>query len=80
MLTIRDSPSAMLTAIHAPFMPISSGKNMSPAAKNPKVLKKDMVADIFPLEKAVNRAEANMFTPDNRKHMLYRKNPSMASS
>ena len=47
---------------------------------NPKVLKKEIRADILPLDKAVNVAEENIFMPDNRKLKEKSTNPGAAMS
>ena len=47
---------------------------------NPKVLKKEIRADILPLDKAVNVAEEKIFMPENRKLKEKSKNPGTAMS
>lgn len=68
----------MVTAIHAPLIPIKGGSTNSPAERNTKVLKKDIIAEILPFEKAVNKAEENILNPENKKDILYSINPLMA--
>ena len=45
---------------------------------NPKVLKKEIRADILPLDKAVNVAEEKIFMPENRKLKEKSTNPGAA--
>ena len=47
---------------------------------NPKVLKKEIRADILPLDKAVNVAEEKIFMPENRKLKEKSTNPGAAMS
>lgn len=75
---ITDTPSEIVTAIHAPFIPIREGSISKPAERNPKVLKKDIIADTLPFENAVNKAEEKILNPENKKDILYSINPLMA--
>lgn len=58
--------SAAGTASQIPFTPMRLGRISIFATIRTKVRMKDMAADIFPLENAVNIAEENMFSPAKR--------------
>lgn len=59
--------SAIGTAIHTPVMPNISGRISRHIVISPKVRKKEITADIVPLDKAVNAAETNILIPLNKK-------------
>lgn len=49
-----------------PFIPISNGNTKTDITINTKVLRKDIIADILPLERAVNNADVKRFNPINK--------------
>ena len=53
------------TTSHTPFIPIILGNIDIPIIKNTNVLSNDSIADIFPLEYAVNIPDANIPIPEN---------------
>ena len=55
--------SAAGTDSQMPFTPIRYGSSSMFATMNTKVRTKEMAADIFPLEYAVNIADAKMLIP-----------------
>jgi len=55
-----------------------SGNTNAPTIKNTNVLRKEISAEIFPFENAVNIAEAKIFTPVNTKHIENHLKPSRA--
>lgn len=61
------SSSANGTAIHTPTTSKNCGSISKATEIKTNVLKVEMIADTFPLDKAVNVAEANMFKPQNKK-------------
>ena len=69
MEKIRASPSATGTASQIPFSPISAGRINKAMTKKTKVRKKDSIPDIFPFENAVNKLDAKMLIPVNKKEM-----------
>ena len=72
--------SAIGTANHTPLTPKIWGNVRSNSVINPNVRKKDMIADIFPLERAVKTAEVKMFIPQHKKLKEKIKNPFFAIS
>lgn len=72
--------SATGTAIQTPVTPRKRGSIIRLITINTRVLENDTIADIFPLESAVNIPEEKILNPLNRK--LYAKilNPTTASS
>lgn len=74
------SSSAIGTASQTPITPISLGKITSSTRISPKVRKNDIIADIFPLDKAVYAAEVKIFNPQNKKLYGKTKNPLLAIS
>ena len=51
-------------------MPVTlgkTGKTSNPTLIKPSVHKKDMIADIFPFDKAINIAEPKILNPQNKK-------------
>ena len=69
--------SANGTASQIPRIPTNKGNTRMPVARNAKLLKKEIVADIFPLERAVKSADAKIFSPQKRKPNGTIKNPSL---
>ena len=63
MDTNMPNASATGTANHTPSSPTICGKSKIIATKNKKVLVKEIIADAFPSESAVNNAETKMFMP-----------------
>ena len=76
--TIRVINSAIGTANHTPLTPKIRGNVSSNSVISPNVRKKDMIADIFPLERAVKIAEVKIFIPQHRKLNEKIKNPFLA--
>ena len=58
---------AIGTAIHTPLTPQIRGNVSRNSVISPNVRKKDIIADIFPLERAVKTAEAKIFIPQHKK-------------
>lgn len=54
-------------ANHTPVTCKNLGRTKRKTIINPNVRKKDIVADAFPLDSAVNKAEAKILHPENRK-------------
>mgnify|MGYP007128679856 CR=1 FL=1 len=77
---INVNSSAAGTASHTPVTPMIRGNNMRKAVINPNVRKKEIRADIFPFESAVNRAEAKILHPENRKLYEKREKPVLVIS
>ena len=50
-------------AIQAPVMPRNLGRRRSAAVVNSRVLQKEMMAEVFPLDSAVKNPEDVMFNP-----------------
>lgn len=65
--TNKVSSSANGTAIHTPITSKNCGSISKAREINTNVRKIEMIADTFPLDKAVNVADANMLTPQNKK-------------
>ena len=65
--TSRVQSSATGMAIQAPVMPRNLGRRRSAAVVNSRVLQKEMMAEVFPLDSAVKNPEDVMFNPLNRK-------------
>ena len=61
-----------------PISPIISGSIKNPMSTNPKVLRKDMIPEIFPLERAVNNIEENILNPIKTNAILNVRKPSSA--
>ena len=76
--TIKVINSATGTANHTPFTSQIRGKVSSKSVISPNVRKKDIVADIFPLERAVKIAEVKIFIPQHKKLNDKIKNPFLA--
>lgn len=66
-VTVSVSSSAIGIASHTPVTPKNSGRTSSKKVISPNVRRKDITADAFPLEHAVNRAEAKILHPENKK-------------
>ena len=58
--------SAKGTASHTPVIPMIIGRSTILATIKTKVLQKEIMAEIFPFESAVNSAEAKILIPANR--------------
>ncbi len=67
IVSISVSNSAMGTANHTPVSFKNLGKTKRQIIINPNVLKKEIVADVFPFDSAVNKAEEKILHPENRK-------------
>lgn len=78
MIIVMNSASG--TASHTPVTPKIFGNVSNSIAISPKVRKKEIIADNFPFDKAVNAAEAKIFNPQNRKAKEKIKNPFPAIS
>lgn len=61
------SSSATGIADHTPFTCQNSGNTKRKTIINPNVRRKDITADIFPLDSAVNKAEEKILYPENKK-------------
>lgn len=61
------SNSASGTAIHTPTTSKNCGSISKAREINTNVRKVEMIADTFPLDRAVNVVEANTFKPQNKK-------------
>lgn len=72
--------SAAGIAAHTPATPRNRGSTSRKTVISPNVRKKDMAAETFPFDSAVNRAEAKILHPENRKLNEKIENPSFASS
>ena len=59
--------SASGTASHTPVTSKNLGNAKRNTVINPNVRRKDMVADAFPLDNAVNKADEKILHPENRK-------------
>ena len=59
--------SASGTASHTPVTSKNLGNAKRNTVINPNVRRKDMVADAFPLDNAVNNADEKILHPENRK-------------
>ena len=59
--------SASGTASHTPVTFKNLGNAKRNTVINPNVRRKDMVADAFPLDNAVNKADEKILHPENRK-------------
>lgn len=59
--------SAIGIASHTPFTPNNCGSVNKHNKIKKKVLRKEIKADIFPFDKAVNMADEYIFIPENRK-------------
>ena len=64
-MTVMNSASGMVNQI--PFTPRKIGKRITPMIMRIKLLKTEISADTFPLEKAVNIAEAKILIPIDKK-------------
>lgn len=62
-------------ASQTPSIPIRNGSTRRLVIIRPKVRTKEMTADMRPSERAVNRAEAKMVRPENRKLKAKMVNP-----
>ena len=69
----------MGTESHTPSVLRNTGSRMIHPARKAKVLRKDIMAEVFPSERAVNKDEAKMLIPANIKLMEKRRNPCDAS-
>ena len=64
-MSVRSS--AMGIANHTPVTSKNLGSIKRKAVINPNVRKKDIIADTFPFDNAVNKAEEKILQPENRK-------------
>ena len=78
MVTSRVRNSATGMAIHAPVIPIISGNKISDSDINTSVLQNDIIADIFPFDRAVKNPDDNILSPLNKKLMANSLNPDAA--
>lgn len=76
--TISERNSAIGTASQIPFTPIIKGSTTNPIMTKTNVRMKEIVADTFPFDKAVNSIDANILNPMNKKLILNNLNPSVA--
>ena len=65
-------------AIHAPVIPIISGNKISDSDINTSVLQNDIIADIFPFDRAVKNPDDIILSPLNKKLMAKSLNPDAA--
>ena len=72
--------SAMGMANQTPVTCKNLGKTKRETVINPNVRKKDIAADTFPLDNAVNNAEEKILHPENRKLNEKIVNPSFVIS
>ena len=72
------SSSANGTAIHIPKTSKNCGSISSATEIKTNVRNVDIIADTFPLDKAVNVAEANILKPQNKKLIGKIRNPCLA--
>ena len=79
-VTSRVQNSATGMAIHVPVIPKNFGRIRSDRTINPKVLQKEITAEMVPLDRAVKNPEDVMLMPLNRKLMANRRKPAAASS
>ena len=63
----RAKPSEKGTASHNPFISNTNGNKMMVPTRKTKVLEKDMIAEIFPLDKEVNNILEKVLKPTNSK-------------
>ena len=75
-----DNSSATGTASHTPSTFQNNGNIRIEPTTNTKVLRNDIIADIFPLESDVNKAEANMLNPIKIQLIEKTTKPCLASS
>ena len=68
------------TASQTPFTPNSMGRVSNPIVIKQNVLKKEIIAETFPLDKAVKIAEEKILNPQNKKLIGKIKNPFLAIS
>ena len=61
------SNSAIGIANHTPVTCKNPGRTKRETVINPNVRIKDIIADTFPLDNAVNKAETKILHPENRK-------------
>lgn len=61
-----------------PFIFSILGNTIRPIVINPNVRRNERIADIFPLDNAVNIAEEKMFNPLNKKLKANNANPFWA--
>ena len=76
----KDVASATGSASQTPFIRQKYGKIISAAETNKNVRQNDKTADTLPLEYAVNKADAKMFIPINKKQGANRRLPVKADS
>jgi hypothetical protein len=74
------SSSASGTASHTPVTFKNFGNAKRNTVINPNVRRKDMVADAFPLDNAVNKADEKILHPENKKLKEKIKNPFFVTS
>lgn len=67
MAMISVSSSAIGIASHTPITFKNFGRTKSEVVISPNVRKKDIAADTFPFDSAVNIAEVKILPPENRK-------------
>ena len=67
IVSMRVSISAMGIANHTPVTCKNFGKTKRKTVINPNVRRKDIAADAFPFDNAVNNADAKILHPENRK-------------
>ena len=65
IMRVMNSENGMVNQI--PFTPRKIGKRITPIMTRIKLLKTEISADTFPLEKAVNIAEAKILIPIGKK-------------
>lgn len=72
-MSVRNS--AIGIANHTPVTSKHIGSIKRKAVINPNVLRKDIIADTFPFDNAVNKAEEKILHPENRNPKEKRANP-----
>ena len=72
--------SAKGTTNQTPFTPKIFGNILMPTAKNINVLSKEIKADTFPFENAVNIPDENILIPSTKNPIENNKNPLWAIS
>ena len=78
MRSVRNSATGM--AIHAPLMPRIRGRIISEMMVNTRVLQKEIMAETFPLDRAVKNPDEVILIPLNKKLMANSRKPTEASS
>ena len=76
-ISVKNSETG--TAIHTPVIPRIRGRISKHMTRKNRVLANDMMADTFPLDKAVNIPEDIILIPLNKKFIAKIRKPTDAS-